>query len=887
MTARTTTRRLGAMGLATATAVASLALVSSTSAARAGVPTSHVLSASAQNPTGGQVRTTFRAAAVQVAGNGFQGSVASLPTTLVFAHDDPQELADDLLPNDDDLVRTPSTRGIAFQRFDVPVQGAGQRLSWTGRLDPTRLVQLRAWTGSEWEVLAQARGLQRGLVSLDAAVDPRHRHGAVVPVMITAEDPFADDLDHEVKDSFEDPDSYDFSLAHLSDTQFLTRGALAAETAKERAVWKRAYTASTQWIADNAKQRKIAFAAHTGDLVENWLNDEDTVAAANKEFAVASRAQAILEDAGVVNTALAGNHDNLSGRDVGPASLYNDWFGPERYAAVSQHPNWAAQGASYESWRPDDNSNHTVLFSAGGLDFVAVSLGFRVTEEEAAWADSVLKRHPDRNAIVLTHANGSPSISPDGRGNAVGPDGRLIRAEVVDKNPNVFLVLSGHEHGVSIDVRKDAGREDNHVVELLADYQGYRVDSDLVGLTGTAAYPKNTGLRLGASFLRLLQFDVARSEMSVDTYSPLLDEFGTGEYDTRNRYDGTEDDFRVPIQLQTRTTSFATDGLVTMKPSDEVIGTSTAASGRPSTVVWEGLESGRPYAWQALSTDAATGAILSEAPTSVFTASDGDDTTPPVLSVPGNRTIRHGSDFDPMAGVAARDQDGTVLTSRVEVSGSVDTSRPGRTTLVHTVTDRAGNQAVASRDVVVARAPAPVNTRLPRIKGRTKVGAVLTVDVGGWDHATSAETTVQWRRGGKAIPGATGSDYRVRRTDAGGRVRARVEVRVNGRREVSVLSNVLPIAKMNPRVKLKAPARIRPRARATVTATFRGVHAVPTGQARLKIGARTLGTVTLRRGVAKFRLPRLARGRHTLRVTLPASNRWNEKKGTLRIRVRR
>src|SRR5690606_34819572 len=133
------------------------------------------------------------------------------PTTLTFAYDEGHDLDDDLLPNDDELLRTPSTRGIPFQRFDVPAQAAGQRLSWTGQIDPTRLVQLRAWNGSEWEVLDHGRGLQRGLVGLDGAIATRHRHGSVVRVLVTAEDPFADDLAKEINDSFEDPGSYDFS----------------------------------------------------------------------------------------------------------------------------------------------------------------------------------------------------------------------------------------------------------------------------------------------------------------------------------------------------------------------------------------------------------------------------------------------------------------------------------------------------------------------------------------------------------------------------------------------------------------------------------------------------------------------------------------------------
>nr|MCW1079830.1 hypothetical protein [Streptococcus anginosus] len=38
----------------------------------------------------------------------------------------------------------------------------------------------------------------------------------------------------------------------------------------ERSQWDEAYRDSYQWLADNAATRKIAFVAHTGDIIENW-----------------------------------------------------------------------------------------------------------------------------------------------------------------------------------------------------------------------------------------------------------------------------------------------------------------------------------------------------------------------------------------------------------------------------------------------------------------------------------------------------------------------------------------------------------------------------------------------------------------------------------------
>ena len=65
-----------------------------------------------------------------------------------------------------------------------------------------------------------------------------------------------------------------------------------------------------------------------------------------------------------------------------------------------------------------------------------------------------------------------------------------------------------------------------------------------------------------------------RAELSVDTYSPFLNNFGATEFDvdyndlgqptSQPRYNGQEDDFRVPVRLSSRSTSFVTDGLTVL-----------------------------------------------------------------------------------------------------------------------------------------------------------------------------------------------------------------------------------------------------------------------------------------------------------------------------------
>ncbi len=121
-------------------------------------------------------------------------------------------------------------------------------------------------------------------------------------------------------------------------------------------------------------------------------------------------------------------------------------------------------------------------------------LSYGVTDEEAAWADGVLKQFPDRNAVVLTHDYLVPSSNPDGRDSEIStPDGRLVHAKVVEPNPNVFLVLAGHRHGVGINVRQDVGTPGNGVVELLADYQFYEVTAEEAGSPRSAGTRRRRG----------------------------------------------------------------------------------------------------------------------------------------------------------------------------------------------------------------------------------------------------------------------------------------------------------------------------------------------------------------------------------------------------------
>lgn len=581
------------------------------------------LSATVAEPDGGDVTATFSETEIITPDHVYQGTATSVPTTLEVKGEKKVKAAG-LAPADGRTLPAPAGPDVTFQRYDVKVKGHVDApvLRWEGVIDPERLAALRVWNTrtDAWDVLTSARGAVEGNTVLTAVVDRKYVDRQQIHVMVTGEDPFADDIDAGDPDRFADPASYDFSIVHYTDTQYLSEGAVEQETPEERAVWEKAYGDVSRWIAANKDQRKIAYVAHTGDIIENNIRkpaDEATQRQITGELELSSKQQKILDDAGIPNGVIAGNHDNQSGTENGPGAIYNKYYGPDRYQALSKGWKHAEYGGP---WRPGDNQNHYDLFSAGGLDFVVVGLSYGVTREEAEWADSVFKRFPGRNGILLSHDYLAPSGNANGRGAPFSaPDGSMLYKTVVQDNPNVFLILAGHEHGVGTNVKPKVGEVEHDVVELLADYQFYTVSADRLGLTEIGGYQPDDQLQFGASFFRMLQFDVKRSEVTVDTYSPLLDEFGATEYDTDHRYDGTEDNMVLPVDLTSRKTAFTTDSLALYDPVS-VIGKAKARSGEVASVTWRGLKPGTTHAW--FVTVRSTGGGVTASEPSVFVTKD-------------------------------------------------------------------------------------------------------------------------------------------------------------------------------------------------------------------------------------------------------------------------
>jgi chitinase len=89
---------------------------------------------------------------------------------------------------------------------------------------------------------------------------------------------------------------------------------------------------------------------------------------------------------------------------------------------------------------------------------------------------------------------------------------------------------------------------------------------------------------------------------------------------------------------------------------------------------------------------------------------DGSKPTPgvntkPVINGATDRTIFVSDNFDPLAGVTAFDKEDGILTSKIQVTGKVDTTKAGKYELTYKVVDSKGLEAIVKAVVEVKEKP--------------------------------------------------------------------------------------------------------------------------------------------------------------------------------------
>ena len=331
-------------------------------------------------------------------------------------------------------------------------------------------------------------------------------------------------------------DSPKFTILPIPDTQFYT----SEKNGGKNATFK----AQTAWINNNIATRRIAYAIQLGDCVENGDNGGNDI-----EWKRADTAMRTIEipAAGMPNGLpygiCIGNHDQSpQGSATGATVFYNQYFGTARFAGRGYY------GGHYGS----NNDNHYQLFSTTGYGFIAINLEYDTNADTLVirWADSLLKAYPTRRGIISSHW----LINSNGTWGAQG----LATYNRLKNNANLDFMLCGH-----INPNGEARRTDtfagNVTHTLLSDYQD-----------------RTAG---GNGWLRIMEFDPARNEVNVSTYSPTLNQFETD----------ANSQFTLPYAM---TTPFDTIGVVTR-----------SLSGSSPKVPWAGLVSGKQYEWYTIVSD--------------------------------------------------------------------------------------------------------------------------------------------------------------------------------------------------------------------------------------------------------------------------------------------
>lgn len=292
-----------------------------------------------------------------------------------------------------------------------------------------------------------------------------------------------------------------FSIIALPDTQVYSR------------LYPDLFLAQTEWIKQNVEALKIACVVHEGDIT-----DRNSI----PEWEAADRAMSVLD--GVVPYCMAlGNHDLAPGGNaaVRDAEHFNHYFGTQRFE------NYAWYGGHFE----EGNENAYYLIDTPTINLLVLCLEFGPRDETLAWATEIVRKHPDRRAILVTHCYMYSDETRVGEGDDWNPhdygvkgnDGEEIWENLIRENKEFFLVLSGHILHDGLGRLTSTGAHHQTVHQVLANYQ-----------------MKEQG---GNARLRIITFLPSAGKIVFNTYSPVLGHFET---DPQNQ-------FELPLLLHSET----------------------------------------------------------------------------------------------------------------------------------------------------------------------------------------------------------------------------------------------------------------------------------------------------------------------------------------------
>jgi hypothetical protein len=219
----------------------------------------------------------------------------------------------------------------------------------------------------------------------------------------------------------------------------------------------RRFVNRSRWLGSTRPVLDTRFVLHTGDIV-NWDTDN------HEQYVRARDAMAPLN--GVVPYMLApGNHDTAA---VGPGGSAAD---PERSDVLvrdtSSFNRYLAPGVRangrFEAGKTD-NSYATV--SAGGYNWLVLTLELWPRPGAVSWARSVVASHPKHNVIVITHSYLTSSGGIERTNGGYGSTSpQYLYDNLIKVYPNIKMTFSGHTGTAGY--RRDVGAKGNVIHNYL------------------------------------------------------------------------------------------------------------------------------------------------------------------------------------------------------------------------------------------------------------------------------------------------------------------------------------------------------------------------------------------------------------------------------------
>lgn len=584
---------------------------------------------------------------------------------------------------------------------------------------------------------------------------------------------------------------YDFTLGWETDTQYYNANYDLRSSGKD---YFRNQLAINKFLIAQRDNLNLQYVVHTGDVVDKsdpslWEAGAATDAADDpdghtglascpgigctgmNQWANASAAYQLFDDAKVPYSLLAGNHD--VGHLAEDYSFMNQTFPVSRYSA---NP-WF--GGAYVDAEGQFRGQYD-LISADGVDLLVLAMGWGAQQAEYDWMNSVIAKYPERKVIIDLHEN---LQTTGGR----GPIPTAIFNQVVKPNPNVIMVLSGHYHDAytrtdAIDDNGD-GVDDRTVYSMLFDYQGLSEG--------------------GQGYLRLLHFDNTggadgNGQIIVRTYSPSLDDFDSDA----SSLAGRSQEFAIPYSafgLNAPEKTLATDSFSADVLTSSVIGTAMEVDS-PCTVqtTWSNLSEGS-HSWYLEVKNNYGGVTYSSI--STFTTQPapgpvafGQAPDPTVVGVPqvGQTLSAQVGDWEPVVdGIQFSYQwaaDGVDLEGATAPTLTLTADLVGKRISVTITAAQDGYQTTSRTSAQTFAVSAGAITAGPvTISGTARVGSVLTARTSGW-APSRVRLSYQWLANGAVIAGATSSSLVLKPDLVGKRVTMRVSASLVGYSTTSSLS---------------------------------------------------------------------------------------------------